>query len=82
MMYNIAGNKLTDTSLACLAPMLLDKPLLYELWMEGKPLEAVSIVITPHTGNKFSKAALEKHMAPVLASLDALETYQYLHTIS
>ena len=34
--------------------------------------------VTLHTDNKFSKAGLEQHMAPVLASLEAMTWFRFV----
>ena len=59
--------------------MLLGKHKLTELCMEGTCVMCITCArmhVTLHTGNEFSKAGLEQHMAPVLSSLGALEIYQ------
>ena len=59
--------------------MLLGKHKLTGLSMEGTCVMRITCArmhVTLHTDNKFSKAGLEQHMAPVLASLGALKEYK------
>ena len=61
--------------------MLLGKHKLTKLRMEGARVMCITCArmhVTLHTDNEFSKAGLEQHMAPVLASLGALDLYRYV----
>ena len=64
--YN-RGHRLADVALPSIAAMLLGKHKLATLRMSGMCIRSIVHACMSH--HKFSKAGLEQHMAPVLASL-------------